>query len=160
MPAPVSEDLRLRVVAAYRAKEGSYRELAARFSVATSSVSRWLRGYRETGGVEPKPHGGGRKRLFSDNDETYLRKLVEAHPDWSEAEYAADVRAKRGVQASDVTVGRVVRKLGYSVKKKRSSLPSATDPGCSSNEVTGPNASETSPLRVWFLWTKRARTSR
>lgn len=38
MPAPLSIDLRQRVIAAYQAKEGSQRQLAERFKVSLSFV--------------------------------------------------------------------------------------------------------------------------
>lgn len=160
MPSAASRDLRLRVVAAYRAGEGTYEELAARFSVGMASVNRWLRRMRESGTVEPRPHGGGQQLRIQGEDEEFLRKLVERHPDWTEAELGNEVRSARGLDVSDVTVGRAVRRLGYSVKKKRSSPPRETVRTSSDAEQNGPTKSEASPLRVWFLWTKPARTSR
>ena len=148
------------MVDAYRRGEGTYEQLAVRFSVGQASVSRWLRRFRESGGVAPRPHGGGQRLRIVGDDEKYLRALVERHPDWSEAELGQNLRESRQLQVSDVTVGRAVRRFGYSVKKKRSSLPSATAPTSNGDALSGPIASEPSPLRVWFLWTKPARTSR
>lgn len=59
MPAALSVDLRQRLLAAYQAKEGSQRQLAERFKVSLSFVRDLMRHYRQTGSVEPKPHGGG-----------------------------------------------------------------------------------------------------
>ena len=56
MPAPLSIDLRQRVIAAYQAKEGSQRELAKRFKVSLSFVSDLTRRYRQARTVEPKPY--------------------------------------------------------------------------------------------------------
>ena len=113
MAAASSADLRQRVVDAYRRGEGTYEELATRFSVGMASVSRWLRRHRETGGVDPRPHAGGPSLLIDGEDLTFLRKVVEAHPDWTETELGKELRAERKVKASDVTVGRAVRRLGY-----------------------------------------------
>lgn len=115
---------------------------------------------REAGTVDPRPHGGGQPLRIQGADERFLRALVEAHPDWTEAELAEEMRSKRKLDVSDVTVGRAVRRLGYSVKKKRSSLPNEIARTYSSGEQNGPGESRPSPLRVWFLWTKPARTSR
>jgi transposase len=38
MPAPLSIDLRQRIIAAYEAKEGSQRQLAERFKVSLSFI--------------------------------------------------------------------------------------------------------------------------
>jgi transposase len=59
MPAPLSTDLRQRIIAAYDAKEGSQRQLAERFKVSPSFIRDLMRHDRETGSVQPKPHGGG-----------------------------------------------------------------------------------------------------
>jgi transposase len=59
MPAPLSVDLRQRILSAYAAKEGSQRQLAERFKVSLSFIRDLRRHHRETGTVQPKPHGGG-----------------------------------------------------------------------------------------------------
>jgi transposase len=52
-----SEDLRERVMAAI--DQGARREaLAARFSVSVSTITRWVRRRRETGGLAAKPVPG------------------------------------------------------------------------------------------------------
>ena len=61
MPAPLSVDLRERVVAAVAAG-ASYHGAAARFGVSVSSASRWAERVRQEGPVAPKP-SGGRPRL-------------------------------------------------------------------------------------------------
>jgi len=78
MPAPLSVDLRQRVIAAYQAKEGSQRQLAERFKVSLSFI-RDLSRYRQTGTVEPKHMGWccceTRAQL------SIVKALVEAQPD-------------------------------------------------------------------------------
>jgi transposase len=59
MPAPFSVDLRQRIISAYQGKEGSQRQLVQRFKVSLSFVRDLTHRHRETGQVEPKPHGGG-----------------------------------------------------------------------------------------------------
>jgi transposase len=51
---PYSIDLRQKIVDAYSNQEGSYRELAQRFSVSFSFVKRLLKRYKDTGKIEPK----------------------------------------------------------------------------------------------------------
>jgi hypothetical protein len=57
MTAPLSNDLRERVVAAVLNGESS-RAVAARFEVAVSSVVKWSQRYRATGSVRPGKMGG------------------------------------------------------------------------------------------------------
>ena len=76
-----SIDLRQRVVAAYDAGEGTQEQVAARFAVSTSWVRKILRQRRQTGSIEPKPHGGGNVRAFDGEADARLRQAVRDEPD-------------------------------------------------------------------------------
>src|SRR4051812_50131254 len=56
---PYSQDLRKRILETVRRGDGSLRQIARRFLVSVSFVTRLLRLHRGTGSLEPKPHGGG-----------------------------------------------------------------------------------------------------
>lgn len=155
MVAAISDDLRERVVQAYRRGSLTYAQVAEQFSVGRASVSRWLRMDREQGSVCPKPHAGGRTRLIGPVEEKVLEKLVLTHPDWTEGEYAKELNARLERTYHASTVGRAIRRLGYGVKKRPSSLPSKIVPTCSERERTTLSDAEASPLVVWFSWTKR-----
>jgi transposase len=158
MVASISEDLRQRVVSAYKAGGVTYAQVAKQFSVGNASVSRWLRLDREQGSLAPKAHGGGQKRLIEGDNEKLLRVLVLAHPDWTEAEYTREFNAKTGLSLKASTIGRAIRRLGFGVKKRLSSPPSAVAQMSSNGTLTTKSALPASPLRVWFLWTKPAST--
>lgn len=64
MAAPLSNDLRQRVVAAVLSGESS-RAVAARFEIAVSSVVKWSQRYRATGSVPPGKMGGHRNVFWS-----------------------------------------------------------------------------------------------
>lgn len=160
MAAALSEDLRWRIVHAWKKKALSTVELAEQFGVGEATVKRLKRTFRETKSVKRKPHGGGTPRLITPEQESLVEALVQQHPDWSEDMYADYLAEQHDIKASPVTVGRVIRRLGYSVKKSPSSRRSAT--GLTSSKKDGDTwrESKTSPLRVWFLWTKPAPTRR
>ena len=61
---PYSQDLRKRGLQTIRRGDGSVRQIARRFLVSASFVTRLLRLYRGTGSLEPKPHGGGTRRSW------------------------------------------------------------------------------------------------
>ncbi len=63
MTAPLSNDLRKRVVHAIEAGE-SCRFVAGRLGVAVSSAVKWHQRYRATSSVAPGKMGGHRKRLL------------------------------------------------------------------------------------------------
>ena len=78
---PYSTDLRMRVVQAYEHREGAMRQLATTFRVSLSFVRRLLKHDRETGGVAPKPHGGGAPAKVDLSGRELVQALVLAAPD-------------------------------------------------------------------------------
>lgn len=118
MPAPLSVDLRQRIMAVYQAKEGSQRQLAERFQVSLSFVRDLTRRYRETGKVEPKPHGGGAVAKLGTAQLPVVQALVKAQPDALLEELCERFATKTGIDVSVSTMQRAVRRLELSVKKK------------------------------------------
>ena len=118
MPAPLSVDLRQRVIAAYQAKEGSQRQLAERFKVSLSFVRDLSRRYRETGTIKPKPHGGGAVAQLGVSHLPLVKALVEAQPDALLEELCERLAEKTGLNVSVSTLQRSVQSLELSVKKK------------------------------------------
>ena len=117
MPAPLSVDLRQRIMAAYQAREGSQRQLAERFKVSLSFIRDLTRRYRETGKVEPKPHGGGAVAKLGVAKLPIVQALVKTQPDALLEQLCERFATKTGIDVSVSTKGRAVQKLGLSVKK-------------------------------------------
>ena len=59
---PYSMDLRVRVAAAVDRHEGTQRELADRFQIGVSTLTRWLRRRRQTGAGAAWSESGRRTR--------------------------------------------------------------------------------------------------
>jgi transposase len=78
---PLSNDLRKRILDAVDNHEGPRRQLARRFGVNTSTITRLLQLRRQTGSSEPRPHGGGTAPTLDQDDLDRLRRLVEDDPD-------------------------------------------------------------------------------
>src|SRR3982750_4223413 len=76
-----SDDLRSRIIKAYDSREGSQRQLAARFCVSLSFVRDLLRRVRETGRIEPRPHGGGPPLKIDERGLELIRRLLAETPD-------------------------------------------------------------------------------
>ena len=117
MPAPLSIDLRQRIIAAYEAKEGSQRQLAKRFKVSLSVIRDLLRHYRETGTVQPKPHGGGAVAKLRKEQLPIVAALVTAQPDAFLRELCERFAGQTGVEVSVSTMQQAVCKLKLRVKK-------------------------------------------
>ncbi len=114
MTAPLSNDLRKRVVAAIAAGE-SCRSVAARFGVAVSSAVKWHQRYRATGSVAPGKMGGHRKRLL----EPHRAFIVERINQTSHLTLHGlkEDLAARGVKVSHDTVWQFLRREGLRFKK-------------------------------------------
>ena len=117
MPAPLSVDLRQRILAAYEAKEGSQRQLAKRFKVSLSFIRDLMRHYRETGTVQPKPHGGGAVAKLGKENLPIVAALVQAQPDALLTELCERFCQQTGIEVSVSTLQRAVCQLKLSVKK-------------------------------------------
>ncbi len=156
----LSLDLRSRIIEAWQAEKLRVPDLAARFAVGTATVKRLIRRFRETGSIQPRPHGGGQRPKIPADRLPCVRRLVEANPDWSVEELTAAYNRQERVTVSRSTMDRAVRRLGFTRKKSpslpRNATPHALRPGATPSS----RRSQASPLRVWFLWTKPARTRR
>jgi len=111
---PYSMDLRQRVAAAVDHREGTWRQLAARFQVSLSFVARLVRHRRQTGTLTPKPHGGGQPPALGTAEEARLRDLVAEQPDAT----LDELRQRLGLRCSRTAVWRALQRLRLSRKKK------------------------------------------
>lgn len=122
--AAYSMDLRERVVAACDEGTDTRAEIAEQFSVSQSWIRRLLQRRRETGSIEPKPHGGGQVPAFAGEAADRLRQAVADIPDATLKELAAVA----GVACSTSATDRALRRLGITRKKSRSGPPNWTGP--------------------------------
>src|SRR3954469_25728673 len=111
---PYSQDLRERILGPARRGDGSLRQIARRFLVSVSFVTRLLRTHRSTGSLEPKPHGGGHPAALGPEDLERLRGLVGQQPDAT----LEELRQRLGASCSAMTISRALRTLGLPRKKK------------------------------------------
>lgn len=116
MTRPYSDDLRERAVSAMRAGE-SCRSVAARFSVAPSSVVKWAQRAARTGSVSPAQMGGYRRPILEPHKE-WLLEQVRACPHIT-LTVLQEKLAGRGVKVSHDTVWRFLRGCGMTFKKRR-----------------------------------------
>lgn len=91
-------------------------EAARRFGVGESSIKRWRRRQQATGSVAALPCPGRRRRI-SREDEAALLAQVQAAPDATLAEHCARWAAASGVQLSEATMSRALRRAGWPLKK-------------------------------------------
>jgi transposase len=116
MPAPLSRDLRARIVAAIE-DGSSMRGAAARFAVSASSAIKLMARVRATGSVAPARYGGHRRPVLGPHEDV-LRALVEAKCDITLAEIQVELRRQRGVAVCLATIHLHLRRLGLRHKKR------------------------------------------
>ena len=116
MPGPHPIALRERAVQAYYDSGESLSTVAAAFSVGEASLKRWVWLHRDSGALAPKPRGR-RPRLVTPADEEWLAARIKEEPTALLEELRYALERERGVVASRATVGRVVHRIGMSLKR-------------------------------------------
>jgi transposase len=111
---PYSQDLRQRIVETVMRGEGTVSQIAERFLVSVSFVTRLLQLHRSTGSVEPRPHGGGHPAVLTSEDLERLRQLIRDRPDAT----LEECREHLGSSCSLATISRALSRLGLPRKKK------------------------------------------
>jgi transposase len=125
MSAALPSELRGRF-RAYIAEGLSGRAAAAQLKLSAATGVRWQRKLRETGSVAPEVQGRplGRGKLAAHR--AFLEELVAQDGDITLPELAGALEAATGVVAHCASIGRFLRKLGYTYKKSRWSPPNVS----------------------------------
>jgi transposase len=148
-PHPI--ELRIRVVEAYESGEGSYPEIAGRFSLGEATVKRWVWLMRETGSVVPSPKGGGQLSTIGQGE---LDELVRQLGDPTANELTAAFNRRRRRRRSHVHVSSIKRALhryGYVVKKNADGRWRVCGRTCSTGAMSsGGSPAESQPKSSFF----------
>jgi transposase len=102
-------------------------EAARLFGVGVSTINRWRRLRRATGGLTPKPRPGRSPRIGPDRRPA-LAAQARAMPDATLAEHCAAWERDQGARLSTATMSRALARIGWPLKKSRSAPPSRTRP--------------------------------
>ena len=124
--SPLSMDLRIGAVEAHDNGEGTLQEIADRFCIGRTTLCDLLRLRRLTGSLEPSKMRGRRAHLVDQAGRERLRVLVAAQPDATIAELTERYNAEAEVSVSEATVGRALKALKLTRKKRPSGRKSAT----------------------------------
>jgi len=117
-----SMDLRERVIGAYDQKASTQEQVAERFGVSVPWIKKLLRRRRESGTLEPKPHGGGREPKFSGERLDRLKAMVVEDPGAT----LQELLDRSGVSGNIMAVHRALQRLKCRRKKSRCVRPSRT----------------------------------
>jgi len=110
-------DLRELAVAAVDA--GVLRsEVVRAYRIAPRTLERWFARHRTGEGVTDRPRSGRPPKLAPDQY-PYLRALVAQRPDATLVAHVERLAATTGVHLSPSHLGRLLRRLGLTLKKRR-----------------------------------------
>jgi transposase len=112
MAGAYSTDLRSRVLAAVEAGE-SPEAAARRFAVGRSTAYRWVTAARDEGRREAKPMGCGPEPAITGVAEAALRRLLAGTNHLTLAECRDRLAERTGVRVHPWTVGRALRRMGW-----------------------------------------------
>lgn len=103
----------------------SGRAAALRLKLFPATGARWGFAIRRTGQAKAAPQGRPRGKGKLDPHRSFLVELIERDGDITMPELAGALSDATGVQAHPDAIGRFLRKLGFTYKKRRWSPPSA-----------------------------------
>ena len=147
---PLSNDLRERILKAIDNHEGSRRNLAARFCVNPSTVTRLLQPRRQTGSFDPRPHRGGVGPTLDHDALERLRALVEQTPDAT----LEDLRQRMGISGSVMIICRPCRGSACRGRRSPDAPPSGTRPRSGVSAARSAARSCRSSRDGWSSWTR------
>ena len=116
MSSALSSELRTRF-REYIEEGLSGRAAAARLKLSAATGARWQRKWRETGAIAPEVQGRppGHGKLSAHRE--LLEELLAQDGDITLPELAGALASATGVVAHAASIGRFLRKLGYTYKK-------------------------------------------
>ena len=129
MPAPLSNDLRKRIIAA-KEKGYSHERVAKEMHVSVSAITRLLSLYRESGCYEARPLNNGRKPRLDQATLDRIAKRIEEQPDIALYELKEEFSLPVSIPALCNTIH---KKLGL-YRKKNGTRSRTAQRGCGSQE--------------------------
>jgi len=127
-------------------------KIAERFGIAKGTVQNIIERYRDAGTVEPKPANAGRKPAFGGALLKRLEQDVLDHPDAT----LAELRDRRGLTVSLVTVHNTLKRMGFTLKKSLCVPRNNAGLISLNNAASGKKRSRALPLRASSSSTKLA----
>ena len=124
---PISTDLRTRIVEVYEEGQLSYAKVAERFRVSEGSVKNFVKQWRETRTIAPKPAANGKTFLIDATGEDVLRGLIEGKTDLSQMELREQLAEETGCLVSQPTISRTLQRLNVTRKKSRNAPKSSSE---------------------------------
>jgi transposase len=117
--------LRDRVIEGVEKGGMSCRAAARRYAISESVAIKWLERYRREGSREPVGHGGHRRSTLMPHRD-FLEAARAEKPDGTLQALCDRLWSERGVKADTSMMSRFLRRIGVTLKKRRSLRASRT----------------------------------
>jgi transposase len=127
MAKTLSEDLRVRVIAAVEAGLSRH-AAAARFGIGVATAVRWLRAWHEEGATTAKARGGDRHSARIEAFGAAILEAIERQVDITLVELAELLEREHGERFA--TIWRFLDRRGVSFKKNRARQRAGTVQRC------------------------------
>lgn len=111
-----SIDLREKIIEAYLEGNESLRNIAKQFRVSFSFVYEIWTKYKQTGNVNPKEYKGKVPKIIGENIEI-LKQAIEQNNDILQKEIVEIYKEKVGIEVTEATISRTLKKLKITRKK-------------------------------------------
>ena len=118
MPAPLSIDLRKRLIKAIEAEKLSIAKAARRFLVSYDFANDLWERYQETGSLEPKKVGGNKQPKVDLAGEERIKSWLLTEPDLTLQALCERYQQEVGVSMGVSSMARALKRMGMSFKKK------------------------------------------
>jgi transposase len=116
----ISVEVRQRAVDCYLSGEGTYEAVAARFSVGTASVKRWVKQHQETGSLQPKSGPRGRKPVLHGENLEKLKSLVKEDESRDQLQLVVLLWSRFRIKSSTSAVSRAL--IRNQINRKKTSI--------------------------------------
>jgi transposase len=120
MPAPLSADLRKRIIEA-KLRGDTEDKISLDKSVSKSTVTKLWALYRETGSYAPRPNPCGRKPALSPEQLEQIRQAIAERPDITLAELQEQLSLPVGIAALSEAI-----RLKLGLRYKKNAIPCRT----------------------------------
>lgn len=128
MAKALSNDLRVRLIAAIETQGMRCHAAAERFGVAPSTAVKLMQHWRQSGASEPRPQGGDRRSERIEAYSSEILSLIAGARDITLAEIASHLLKAHGERFAPGTIWRCLDRHGQTFKKN-SSRERARTPG-------------------------------
>lgn len=116
VPAAYPLIFRQKVVDAYEAGQGSFKQVGEQFGIGEASVNRWVSQLRKKGHLQTKERKQ-RARAITDEAVEYMKLLLDDEPEWTTQELADELADAFDIHVTRQTVGEALRRAGLSRKR-------------------------------------------